>query len=106
MKESNIVRYTAAELDALREREGSRTDFARVRAKTEAELEADIASDDDWKDIPKDWYKDAVAVYPVPKQLLSIRLDAEVIDWFKAQGPGYQTRMNAVLLAYKRHRQD
>jgi len=81
------------------------SDLARVRAKTEEELEADIAADDDWKDIPRDWYKDAVAVYPTPKKLLSIRLDAEVIDWFKAQGPGYQTRMNAVLLAYKRHRQ-
>jgi len=103
MKEENIVRYTEEELDALLEREGSRTDFARVMAKTEAELEADIASDPDWADIPKDWYKDAVAVYPTPKKLLSIRLDAEIIDWFKSQGPGYQTRMNAVLLAYKKH---
>jgi uncharacterized protein (DUF4415 family) len=34
------------------------------------------------------------------KKLISLRVDPEVIDFFKAQGPGYQTRMNAVLTAY------
>jgi len=38
---------------------------------------------------------------PVPKKtLLSLRIDADVIDWFKAQGSGYQSRMNALLRAY------
>ena len=32
---------------------------------------------------------------------LTLRLDAEVLDWFKAQGPGYQTRINALLCAYR-----
>lgn len=106
MKEGNIVRYTEEELDAIHEKHGGfLSDLTRVRAKTEEELEADIASDPDWADIPRDWYKTAVAVYPTPKKLLSIRLDKEVIDWFKSQGPGYQTRMNAVLLAYKRLQQ-
>jgi uncharacterized protein (DUF4415 family) len=35
------------------------------------------------------------------KEAISLRLDAEVLDWFRAQGPGYQTRINAVLRAYK-----
>ena len=35
------------------------------------------------------------------KSAISLRVDPEVLDWFKAQGPGYQTRMNAVLRAYK-----
>lgn len=35
------------------------------------------------------------------KAAISLRVDPEVLDWFKAQGPGYQTRMNAVLRAYK-----
>jgi uncharacterized protein (DUF4415 family) len=39
-------------------------------------------------------------VVPTPKQAISIRLDDQVIDWFKRQGPGYQTRINAVLRAY------
>jgi uncharacterized protein (DUF4415 family) len=35
------------------------------------------------------------------KAAISLRLDADVLDWFKAQGPGYQTRINAVLRAYR-----
>ena len=34
------------------------------------------------------------------KEAISLRLDAEVLDWFRARGPGYQTRINAVLRAY------
>jgi uncharacterized protein (DUF4415 family) len=34
------------------------------------------------------------------KAAISLRLDAEVLDWFKARGRGYQTRINAVLRAY------
>ena len=36
-----------------------------------------------------------------PKASISLRLDADVLEWFKAQGAGYQTRMNAVLRAFK-----
>ena len=36
-----------------------------------------------------------------PKTLISLRVDADVLAWFKAQGAGYQTRMNAVLRAFK-----
>ena len=35
------------------------------------------------------------------KTSISLRVNAEVLEWFKAQGPGYQTRMNAVLQAFK-----
>jgi uncharacterized protein (DUF4415 family) len=34
------------------------------------------------------------------KSAISLRLDEEVLSWFRTQGPGYQTRMNAVLRAY------
>ena len=37
----------------------------------------------------------------VPKKaLLSLRIDSDVVEWFKAQGSGYQSRMNALLRAY------
>jgi uncharacterized protein (DUF4415 family) len=36
-----------------------------------------------------------------PKTSISLRVDADVLEWFKGQGPGYQTRMNAVLRAFK-----
>ena len=35
------------------------------------------------------------------KKSVALRIDADVLDWFQAQGPGYQTRMNAVLKAFK-----
>jgi uncharacterized protein (DUF4415 family) len=39
---------------------------------------------------------------PIPsKELISLRVDQDVIEWFKAQGPGYQTRMNSVLRAFR-----
>ncbi len=99
-KGKDIRKFSAEELRERRTRGESRTDLARVRAKTEAELERDIATDPDFKDVPRDWYKDAEAVMPTQKKLLSLRLDADVVDWFKQRGPGYQTRMNAVLRAF------
>jgi uncharacterized protein (DUF4415 family) len=39
---------------------------------------------------------------PIPsKASISLRVDGDVLEWFKAQGPGYQTRMNAVLRAFR-----
>lgn len=98
--DEKIVRYSAAELRAMRDRGESQTDVARVRAKTEEQLEQDIASDPDWADIPRDWRKNAELIMPGPKQLLSLRLDQDVVQWFRDQGPGYQTRINAVLRAF------
>ena len=103
-KRNAIKSYSAAELEDRRARGESQTDLARVRAKSEAELERDIAGDPDLQDVPEDWHAAAEAVMPVPKKLLSLRLDAEVIEWFRSQGPGYQTRMNAVLRAFVEQR--
>lgn len=49
----------------------------------------------------KDFWKDAKVVYPEsPKEQVTVRLDADILEWFKAHGRGYQTRMNAVLRSY------
>jgi uncharacterized protein (DUF4415 family) len=101
--EVNIKRFSAAELSALRAQGKSETDLARVRAKTEAELERDIADDPDARDLPQDWFVKAQAVMPEAKSLLSLRLDDRVVAWFKQGGPGYQTRINAVLRAFVEH---
>jgi uncharacterized protein (DUF4415 family) len=43
---------------------------------------------------------------PPGKTLLSLRVDSDVVEWFRAQGRGYQSRMNALLRAYMdAHRQ-
>jgi uncharacterized protein (DUF4415 family) len=99
-KEKGIRRFSETELEERRTHGESRTDLARVRAKTAVELERDIASDPDFSYVPEDWYKSAEAVMPTPKKLLSLRLDSDVVNWFKQQGPGYQTRINAVLRAF------
>jgi len=48
------------------------------------------------------WFRRARIVLPGPKQPVSLRLDRDVLAWFKKQGKGYQTRINAVLRAYVR----
>ncbi|GLS32243.1 BrnA antitoxin of type II toxin-antitoxin system [Mesorhizobium albiziae] len=97
MNKQNIVTTTLEEVQERIRRDGSRTDWARVDAMTDEEIEAQMRDDPDWKDfIDVDWSK-AVAVYPQPKNPVSIRLDSDVLDFFKATGKGYQTRINAVL---------
>ena len=92
-KKGNIVSYTFDELKKMK----SKTDWARVDATTQEEVERQIASD------PDDWLTDANAVLirglpPMPnKQRVNIRLDREVLDYFRASGRGYQTRINQVL---------
>jgi uncharacterized protein (DUF4415 family) len=52
-------------------------------------------------DLPDDFWDEAVVVqYPEPKAPISIRVDRDVLTWFRRQGPGYQTRINAVLRSY------
>ena len=51
--------------------------------------------------MPKDFWETARVVYPdSPKEAVKVRYDADMLEWFKAQGRGYQTRMNAVLRSY------
>lgn len=50
--------------------------------------------------LPDDFWASAQVVEPVAKQPISLRVDTDVLDWFKAQGPRYQSRMNAVLRSY------
>ncbi len=92
----HTVRSTADEIDAMRRRGESQTDWARVDAMTEEELEASIDHDEEGE---IDWSTVQVGI-PGPKQQLTVRFDADVVEWFKAQGAGYQTRMNAVLKSF------
>ncbi|MCA3622951.1 MAG: BrnA antitoxin family protein [Methylobacterium sp.] len=89
----HVVRHPDGRLEIQEDQ----TDWARVDALTEEQLERSIANDPDWaefKDI--DWA--AVEVKPfVAKQAISIRLDPDVLEFFKKDGPGYQGRINAVL---------
>ena len=89
-------KITRRKLGEIRE---DRTDWARVDAMTEEELERNIAADPD-SDLPGvDWTKGRL-VLPQRKQSVHLRVDPDVLHWFRQQGRGYLTRMNAVLRAY------
>jgi uncharacterized protein (DUF4415 family) len=78
----------------------SSTNPSRVRKA----LDIDIVRDGDASKWTPETFARAVArkgLKPVPrKALLSLRIDSDVIEWFKKQGAGYQSRMNALLRAY------
>lgn len=65
---------------------------------------AQIRDEDiDFSDIPeldKEWFESAELHMPETKERLTMRLDRDIVTFFKRQGKGYQTRMNAVLRAY------
>jgi len=59
-------------------------------------------SEIDYSDIPalgKEFFTKATVPWPPPKQQLTIRLDTDVLKWLKANGRGYQTRINRILRA-------
>lgn len=71
-----------------------------------AELERlhSLPDDDiDFSEIPElsaDFWDNAAIIYPDKKERISIRLDSEIIAFFKSQGKGYQSKINAVLKHY------
>ncbi len=103
-KKADTVHYTAAELSAMHRKGASRTNWAKVDAMSEAELEASIAADPDDVHETLDWTQ-AVKGIPERKAAIKLRIDSDILGWFKATGKGYQTRMNNVLRAYVESRE-
>ena len=109
--EEHIVRFISSEPDGSyivehpdgsREKKWSQTNWECLDALTEEDIVAAMRSDPDWADmvdleldLDKITWTRTGAKTPV-----SLRLDSDVVDFFKEQGPGYQTRMNDVLRAY------
>jgi hypothetical protein len=104
MKNTNIVTTSLEEALERIKRGESKTDWARVDAMTDADIVEAMRDDPDWADlIDIDW-SNATIVYPRTKHAISIRLDKDIVDFFKATGKGYQTRINAVLRYYVEER--
>jgi uncharacterized protein (DUF4415 family) len=76
-----------------------KTDWAAVDALTDEDIAKAVANDPDAVPIDVDW-SDAVLVIPPKKQAISIRVDEDVLNFFKKEGDGYQRRINAVLRSY------
>jgi uncharacterized protein (DUF4415 family) len=97
MSEERITRVSSKQLAKMK----SKTDWARVDALTDEDIERAVAEDPDappfWTD--EDW-ANARVVWPQGKTPVTLRLDRDIIAWFKLQGSGYQTRINAVLRGF------
>lgn len=82
MKKATSRKFTPAQMKMLK----------KLEAMTDAAIDlSDIREQPDWKGAKRGMF------YRPLKQQLTLRLDADVVDWFKRQGEGYQTRINAVL---------
>ena len=93
MNRENITRITLEE--AIRRKGEEKTDWERLRREEAAGIEPEKDPDEG----EFDWSRAQVTM-PRPKQAISVRLDADVLDFFRGEGRGYQTRINAVLRSY------
>ena len=75
-----------------------RANLAQLRRVSETEIAR--SSPPELADLPDDFWDSAVLVLPGPKRAISLRVDQDVLDWFRNSGPRYQSRMNAVLRTY------
>jgi uncharacterized protein (DUF4415 family) len=77
----------------------TRTDWKRVRSLSDPQIRRALESDPEAHPTDAAFWKKARVVIPTAKQSITIRLDADLLDWLRKQ-KGYQTRINAVLRTY------
>ena len=76
-------------------KQSSRTDLSRIKKMKDSSIDySDISETDEM------FWEDAEIIFPSKKIHLSIRLDNDIIEWFKQYGSGYQTKINRVLRSY------
>jgi uncharacterized protein (DUF4415 family) len=77
----------------------SKTDWTRLKAKGAVSVDPDHP-EADIRHVMRGVVRRGLKPQP-PKAAISLRVEQDVLEWFKAQGPGYQTRINAVLRAFR-----
>jgi len=100
----HIVKYTDEELTNLVKKEGTLSNWEKAASMTKAEIEASVASDSDEAEMVMDWDNTTVEL-PQPKTVLNMRIDKDVLDFFRKTGKGYQSRINAILRSYVERRE-
>ncbi len=78
---------------------GSGTNWGKLRRRSAASIRKGIAADPEAIATDEKFWKSARVVMPAPKEIVTMRLDADLLRWFRQQR-GYQTRINAILRAY------
>ena len=76
------------------------TDWSALRRMSDTDIHAGIEADPEAHATDEEFWKTAKVVIPQPKQIVTMRLDADLLEWFRREN-GYQTRINAILRAYK-----
>lgn len=99
MKSGEPTRNGSGELSLEHQ---SETDWDHVRSLSEADVEAAVASDPDEAGMVIDWTATKVGG-PDRKASMTMRVDPDVLAFFKGTGRGWQTRINAVLRSYMDH---
>ena len=77
----------------------AQSDWKRVRSLSDRQIRRAIKTDPEAQPTDANFWKNAHLVMPKPKKTITIRLDADLLDWLRQQ-KGYQTRINAVLRTY------
>jgi uncharacterized protein (DUF4415 family) len=95
VNEKNITRVTRDEARLLK----GETDYARLDAMTDDDIAKAVAADPNLPPLDVDWDK-ANLVIPPGKDIITLRLDRDLLEWLRAQGKGYQTLINKVLRAW------
>jgi uncharacterized protein (DUF4415 family) len=95
-KQPRITRISAASSRRLK----GKTDWRRVKAMGDAEIGRAVARDPDQSFAGAEFWRTARLVLPAPKEKVSLRLDRDVLDFFRRSGRRYQTRINGVLRAF------
>ena len=92
MKEKHTGKTSAAK---------AATDWSRLRSMSDREIHRAVEADAEARPTDREFWKDARVVLPKRKQTVTIRLDADLLEWFRRKR-GYQTLINAVLRSYMR----
>jgi uncharacterized protein (DUF4415 family) len=75
------------------------TNWDKLRDLSDAAIREGIELDSDAQPTDEAFWKDAKVVMPSRKEAVTIRLDADLLEWYRRHR-GYQTRINAILRAY------
>lgn len=98
MSDDATVRYSLLDLPPERAAEGQRGEWSDKRIAAAVRDDPDAAPIAD-----EEFWSSAKLVDPPQKEAISIRVDKDVLDWFRSLGRGYQTRINMVLRGYMDH---
>ena len=79
---------------------GGTTDWKRLGSLSDKEIRRAVEADPEARPTDANFWKTARVTIPLPKQTVTIRLDADLLGWLRRQ-KGYQAQINAVLRTYR-----